>query len=241
MMVETVEIIYKSGEGDMADNIIVKLIGGACALALLAGPARATTYTLTLDGDATTGVTVTVPYGPGKTDEITTYQLTLPTGGALPTVSDGDTVDVTVDISNGPIVVAPSNDYNGISVGFLANVSGTSTPVGPSDSSGSMFSTLLMGTPTIALTSSGETTVETIISNGLVAFPPDDGVSFDEVISDMFVKDNGASGEPADLISAYLETDRVNSIPEPATWVLLAVGFAALAGAARRSAHAVRA
>jgi PEP-CTERM motif len=226
----------------VTDNMIVKLIIGACALALLAGTAHAgTTYTLSLTGDATDVTTDFVPYPGGRIDEISTYPLAFAPGRALPTVSDGDTVDVTVNMSNGPIAVAPSNAYNGISVGFLADIAGTSTPVGPSDTTvGSMLSASSMGTTTIPLSSSGETTAETIISNGLVEFPPSDGFSFDEVFSHMVITDNGASGQPADLISAYLETDRVNGVPEPTTWGLLALGFAGLGFAGyRRSRKAV--
>ncbi len=224
----------------MTNSAIIKFIGVTGALALWAGGAQAATYDVTLIGDATDATTISVPYPGNRIDEITTIPLSLATGGALPTVSDNDTVDVTANIINGPVAVAASNAYNGISIGFFAYVHGTTTYIGPSNTTvGSTLSASLSGTTTFPLSPSGETTFEQIISNGAISYPPDNAFSFDQVLSNMVITDNGAGGQPADLISAYLEIDRVNGVPEPATWAMLAIGFAALAGSVLRSARAV--
>lgn len=220
----------------MTNSAIIKCIGVAGALALWAGGAQAATYDLTLIGDATDSTTVSVPYPGNRIDEITTIPLSLANGGALPTVSDNNSVDVTADIINGPVAVAASNAYNGISVGFFAYVHGTTTYIGPSNTTvGSTLSASLLGTTTFPLSPSGATTVEQIISNVAISYPPDNAFSFDQVLSNMVITDNGAGGQPADLISAYLEIDQVNGVPEPATSAMLLLGFAGLGIAGYRS------
>jgi hypothetical protein len=223
---------------------IVKFIGAVGALALATSYAQATTFDVSLTGDATVfSQNLVEPYLPGTYNLITTYPLSVAANSGLPTVSNGDTVHVTVTITNGPIVVKPPTDYGGITVGFEALIHGTSTQVGSANTAGSTLETLLAGFDTIPSSPSGATTVEQIIPNVLLT-SKGFSYSFDEVISDMLVTNNGAgAGNAADLISdpsfpsPYLELDSVNFIPEPATWVMLGLGFAAMAAFGRRVAR----
>jgi hypothetical protein len=215
---------------------IVKFIGAAGALALATGYAQATTYDLSLIGDATDfTVNIVNPYVPGTYNKITTYPLSLRRdSNPLPTLSNGDTVDVTVTIMNGPIVVTAPTDYGGITVGFEALIHGTNTQVGSASTDGSSLSTSSGGSTTIPTSPSGGTSVEQIIANVLIT-PKGFSYSFDRAFSDMLVTNNGAgAGNAADLISdagfpsPYLELDSVNFIPEPSTWAMILLGFAGL-------------
>jgi hypothetical protein len=196
------------------------------AILALASQASATTYSLDLTGD-TSGFTESMfEFNGSHYDEFSLALSGLNSSNAI-TVSQGDTIESTVDLN--AIYTIPASQQH---TDFLQYLTSSTFPNENTGVDGT-FNLYDLG---VEVASYGySSTSSGILASYAALFPPQNGaIQFDSFTNDLTINDLAT---PATLDGSSFEYALVSpGVPEPASWALMLVGFGVTGGLVRRRA-----
>jgi hypothetical protein len=185
--------------------------------------AKAATYDLTLNGDVSNVSESTFPFN-GQTYQQYVLGLTGLDSSDPVTVSQGDMIDVTVNLS-APYTIPASQAHTD----FLLNLTGSSFPSENTGVSGT-FDLYDQGI-LVAEFGYGSTTSNSL-SNYAALLPPNNiAYQFTSFTDDFTITDlmTSATLDGSDFTYALVS----NGVPEPASWAMMLLGVAAIGGMSR--------
>ncbi|WP_294533013.1 PEP-CTERM sorting domain-containing protein [uncultured Rhodoblastus sp.] len=188
------------------------------ALAICAGKAQATNYTLNLSGDPANFTQYSIPAF-GYIFDVHYLTLTgLDPDNAI-TVSQGDTIDSTVTLTS-----AYTIPQSVVRTDILQYLTGSAFPLDGTGVDGT-FIFYLGGTAVNTFSYSSSTSGQ--LASFAAVFPPNNGAfTFDSFTNDFTIN---TLPNPATLDgSAFAYALVSNAVPEPSTWAMMLAGFAGL-------------
>ena len=213
------------------------ILAAASAFAMWAGQAAADTYTLNLTSGAPT-------FSVNDNGVVTTQRYDFAATGfpdVLPSVQVGDEVIINFSFDGGPITL-PGTSYIDVTQFYL---SGDGFPSGDTATYGT--TTLFIGGLSGAVVTSGSegdvhnfgTTTSDGVASDQVFGSPVGPLTFDAISTDFFISRIAGSTAPGTFgtlgfVSISADSREFDpTVPEPATWALMLLGFGGLGAALR--------
>ena len=207
---------------------LLKGLTTAAVIAIGAGQAQATTFSDSLSGAVADFQHSSFDFGGNHYERYVLPLSGLDSSNSF-TVSMGDTIDSTVTLDM-PYTIPMSELYTNI----LEIHSGSNFPNEPTGVDGT-FTFFLAGSPVASFTYSSTTSQQ--LASYTANFPPNNGaLTWDSFTNDFTIN---TLATPATLDGSLFFYDLVsNSVPEPATWAMMLVGFGVVGGAMRAQSRA---
>jgi hypothetical protein len=203
-----------------------KLLAAAAAAVLggaIASAAQATTFTLNLTGDPSTFSESHFNFNHLNYDEFYMNLSGLDSSNAI-TVAQGDTINSTVTMT-APVTIGTDTGHTDI----LQFLSGSPFPSVNTGVNGTF--TFYNGSNVVGSFGYGSTTSGELAAYAAV-FPPNNGSFTFTSFTDNFTINTLSS--PGTLSASSFEYALANTVPEPASWAIMLIGFGGL-GLAMRS------